>query len=112
MNPHLDVTHFNADSLAKLAALGIQADPYTGMFNPGGPGSISDLVDFTTFNPDHIFSSDMISKAKTVFNVSSDDDAIAKLSSFAGELLLESIGDHYVAGDGGAGRGHRRKFRP
>ena len=47
---------------------------------PGNGPSLFDLIDFATFNPVSTLS--------------------ATMKALVGELLLESVGDHYVAGDG------------
>ena len=78
MNPHFDTKHFSAATVTALSALGIQADA-GGNYALGGPGSLGSLINFATF------------------------DAIAPSGAsrtLALNVLIESVGDHYVAGDG------------
>ncbi len=67
--------HYDANHL-------LAADPVTGNIPlyPGAGPSLYDFIDFATFNP--------------------KDTLSAAMKSLIGELLLESVQDHYVAGDG------------
>jgi Ca2+-binding RTX toxin-like protein len=76
MNPRFDTAHITRPTtIAALAAIGIVADG-NGNFTLGGPPgthTLADIIDFRTFTP---------------------------LTALAKEVLLESVGDHYIAGDG------------
>ena len=75
MNPHFDTTRLSAATQLALHDLGI--DPGAGgVYALGGPpGSLTlgNLIDFRSFTP---------------------------LTPLAAEILMESVGDHYLAGDG------------
>ena len=102
MNPRLDSAHISQDQINKINLLAEKYQisiPYSApgtiydsthllSFNadgtlplyPEGKASLYDFIDFATFNPKSTLPQDL-------------KDAV-------GELLLESIGEHYVAGDG------------
>ena len=76
MNPRFDITHFSVATQAALALLGINPG-IDGEYALGGPGSLGSIINFTTFQP-----------------------IVGATSALAAEVLLESVGDHYIAGDG------------
>ena len=108
MNPHFDVStsqntmghisqslldQINAQAVTEGVALAysgshydathqLTTDPISGSIAlyPGNGPSLADFIDFATFNP-------LASLSPT-------------MQALVGELLIESIGDHYVAGDG------------
>ncbi|NDP37696.1 MAG: heme peroxidase [Rhodoferax sp.] len=80
MNPHFDVTHLSAATQAALHDLGIDA-AIDGTYALGGPGSLGAIINFATFEP----------------MASSGSDP---LNALALDVLIESVGDHYIAGDG------------
>ena len=104
MNPHFDSAHIAQSTLDAINSYAITHNMQTfsapGMppsvaydsnhllafdasgniqLYPGKGPSLFDFIDFSTFNPNSVD---------------------PQLNSLVGELLLESIGDHYVAGDG------------
>jgi Ca2+-binding RTX toxin-like protein len=81
MNPHFDTAHFSAQTVAALSALGINADS-NGNYALGGPGSLGTIINFATFGP----------KAS---NTQAQTDVVF-------QVLLDAVGDHYIAGDGRA----------
>ena len=72
MNPIFSVSHFSTATNLALSGLGINADS-NGNYALGGPGSLGTIIDFRTFTP---------------------------LNALGSEVLMESVGDHYIAGDG------------
>jgi Ca2+-binding RTX toxin-like protein len=79
MNPNFDTAHFSAATETALTSLGIIAD-VNGKYALGGPpGSLTlgNLIDFRTFQPQ------------------AGADAL-----LVSNILLEAVGDHYIAGDG------------
>jgi Ca2+-binding RTX toxin-like protein len=80
MNPHFDTAHFSAATIAALHDLGI--DPVAGNYALGGPGSLGTIINFATFGP-------------KVTNTPEQNAAVFN-------VLLDSVGDHYIAGDGRA----------
>jgi Ca2+-binding RTX toxin-like protein len=76
MNPRFDTAHFSAATESALTALGINAGT-DGKYSLGGPGSLGSIINFATFQP-----------------------IAGTNSALAAEVLLESVGDHYIAGDG------------
>jgi Ca2+-binding RTX toxin-like protein len=78
MNPHFDISHFTTATQTSLHDLGI--DPgINGSYILGGPpGAITlgTIINFATFSPRPGY------------------------EALAAEVLLESVGDHYIAGDG------------
>lgn len=82
MNPHFNTSHFTQATIDALAALGIVADG-DGNYALGGPNSLGTIINFASFEPMATNASD-------------------PLNALAQEVLLESVGDHYIAGDGRA----------
>ena len=76
MNPRFDTAHFSAATEAALTGLGIVAG-VDGKYSLGGPGSLGSIINFATFQP-----------------------IVGGTSALAAEVLLEAVGDHYIAGDG------------
>jgi Ca2+-binding RTX toxin-like protein len=74
LNPRFDTGHLSVATQAALHTMGI--DPVGGSYALGGPGSLGAIIDFRTFAP------------KVGFE------------TLASAVLLESVGDHYIAGDG------------
>jgi Ca2+-binding RTX toxin-like protein len=75
MNPHFDTAHLSTATQDALHTQGINPDA-TGSYALGGPGSLGAIINFATFAPKPGF------------------------EALAAEVLLESVGDHYIAGDG------------
>ncbi|MEQ1653017.1 MAG: peroxidase family protein, partial [Hyphomicrobium sp.] len=82
MNPHFDTSHFSAATIQALTDIGILADG-DGNYGLYGPGSLGTIIDFRTFEP-------------------MSTNASQALNDLAFDVLLESVGDHYIAGDGRA----------
>ena len=82
MNPHFNTAHFSAALVQSLTNAGIVADS-NGNYALGGPGSLGTIINFATFEPMSTSASD-------------------PLNALAQEVLLQSVGDHYIAGDGRA----------
>lgn len=78
MNPHFDTAHLSQATQDALSLIGINPDG-NGNYSLG---SLMGIIDFRTFAP-----------------MSTGPSANTAL---AGEVLLESVGDHYIAGDGRA----------
>ena len=79
MNPIFNVSRFTPETIAALHDLGI--DPGgNGNYALGGPGSLGTIIDFSQFSP-----------MSTV---------TPEVSALVGEVLMEAVGDHYIAGDG------------
>jgi Ca2+-binding RTX toxin-like protein len=74
LNPRFDTGHLSTATQAALHAMGI--DPVGGSYSLGGPGSLGAIIDFRTFAPK------------------------AGFETLGSAVLLESVGDHYIAGDG------------
>ncbi len=77
LNPRFDTAHFSAATQTALHNLGI--DPTNGAYALGGPPptpTIGTIINFATFSPR------------------------AGYETIASQVLLESVGDHYIAGDG------------
>ncbi|MEQ1536454.1 MAG: peroxidase family protein, partial [Burkholderiaceae bacterium] len=79
MNPIFHVSRFTPETIAALLDLGI-APGGNGNYALGGLGSLGDIINFSTFSP-----------------MSTPGSAESIL---AGEVLMEAVGDHYIAGDG------------
>ncbi len=90
MNPHFDIAHLgNATGLAAMAVLSLTFDA-TGQLT-GGLGALAPYINFADFS----------------INLTLGGTANGTLLTIAqhtamSELLLESVGDHYIAGDGRA----------
>ena len=80
MNAHFDTAHFSTATINALAAQGIVAG-INGNYALGGPNSLGTIINFATFEP-------MASSASDPLN------------ALAQDVLIESVGDHYIAGDG------------
>jgi Ca2+-binding RTX toxin-like protein len=78
MNPHFDAAHFSAATKRALDTIGIHADANGNYALGGPPGSVTlgTVIDFRTFT------------GKPGFE------------ALANDILLDSVGDHYIAGDG------------
>ena len=78
MNPHFDTAHFSAATQNALSAMGIDPGTNGGYILGGPPGAITlgTIINFATFAPRPGY------------------------EALAAEVLLESVGDHYIAGDG------------
>jgi Ca2+-binding RTX toxin-like protein len=76
MNPVFNESRFTPETVSALQGLGILPDG-NGNYALGGPGaSLGTIIDFQTFSPRPAY------------------------AALAGEVLLESVGNHYIAGDG------------
>ncbi|MDB5364917.1 MAG: heme peroxidase [Rhodospirillales bacterium] len=90
MNPHFDATHITG--LTKLKALDGAVDHLN--FSAAAP------FGFAVVYADHSTKTIMDFVDLATFTIRSDISATDK--AIANELLLESVGDHYIAGDGRA----------
>jgi len=91
MNPHFDVAHLGGvTGLAAMATLGLTFDA-TGQLT-GGLGALAPYVNFANFSIN-----------STLYGAPTGTPALTVAQHNAiSELLLESVGDHYIAGDGRA----------
>jgi Ca2+-binding RTX toxin-like protein len=84
MNPHFDSAHFTQGTIDVLAAAGIVAG-LDGKYSLGADG-LGKIINFQTFEP--------------MSNAAWSPQQAAEYATLANEVLLESVGDHYIAGDG------------
>ena len=84
MNPHFDSAHFTQGTIDALAAAGIVAG-LDGKYSLGADG-LGKIINFQTFEP--------------MSNAAWSPQQAAEYATLANEVLLESVGDHYIAGDG------------
>ena len=89
MNPHFDVARLgSAAGLAAMATLGLTFDAAGQL--AGGLGALAPYINFADFSIN-----------KTMYGAPGTPLTLAQHNAVS-ELLLESVGDHYIAGDGRA----------
>ena len=100
MNPHFDKAHLgSATGLAAMATLGLTFDAVTGQLT-GGLGALAPYVNFADFSINNTqygapLGAPLPGGGTVRALTPAEHNAIS-------ELLLESVGDHYIAGDGRA----------